>query len=56
MADRVQVTPANNPGTVVIDALQTFQAGLRYTVLAVGSLTANPSTLNQVTPFPRSGA
>lgn len=53
---RVQVTPANNPNTVVIDALQTFQAGLRYTVLAVGSLTANPSTLSQVTVVDNSAA
>lgn len=46
---RVQVTPAGNPNNVLIDAFQTFQTGLRYTVLAVGALTANPSTLGQVT-------
>lgn len=45
---RVQVTAANTITPVLIDALQTFQAGLRYTVLAVGRSTA-PSNLTQVT-------
>ena len=46
---RVQVTAANTVTPVLIDALQTFQAGLRYTVLAVGRSTTDPRTLTQVT-------